>query len=88
MVIAALLRHQRDVRRLGEGHGAGLGQDLVASQGGRVRVPVEDQNPTAAFTTAAEDLETDRRFERSLVTREAAVVAMIAALIVVRQLLS
>jgi hypothetical protein len=36
----------------------------------------------------SEDLETDRRFERSLIIREIAVILLIAALIVARQLLS
>jgi hypothetical protein len=87
MLIAAMLRHRRNVRRVGGGHGAGLRRDRVARQAGRVRVNAEDRD-LKLTTTAAEDLEADRGFERSLVAREAAVVALIAALIVVRQLLS
>jgi hypothetical protein len=87
MLIVAMLRHQRYVRRVGEEHGAGLPQDLVAWHARRGLVNVEGKDPTPT-TTSAEDLEADRRFERSLVAREAAVVALIAALIVVRQLLS
>jgi hypothetical protein len=87
MLIVAMLRHQRYVRRVDERHGARLPQDRVARQAGRVRVNAWDKAPKAT-TTAAEDLKADRRFERSLVAREAAVVAVIAALIVVRQLLS
>jgi hypothetical protein len=86
-LIVAMLRHQRYVRRVGDGHGAGLGQDRLAPPAGRARAGAQDKGPKAT-TTPAEDLEADRRFERSLVAREAAVVALIAALIVVRQLLS
>lgn len=87
MLIAALLRHQHYVRRVGRGHGAGLRRDRVARQAGRARVNAEDKGAKLT-ATAAEDLQADRGFERSLVAREAAVIAVIAALIVVRQLLS
>jgi hypothetical protein len=87
MLIAAMVRHQRYVRRVGGEPGAASRQDRVARRAGRVRVNPQDEDAKLT-TTAAEDLEADRRFERSLLVREAAVVAVIAALIVVRQLLS
>ena len=87
VLIVAMLRHQRSVRGGGEALGAGPRQDRVAWQPERALINADGKD-REAIATAAEDLEADRRFERSLVAREAAVVAVIAALIVVRQLLS
>lgn len=84
-LILAMVRHQRWVRRGAEGHRARHGR--VARQAGRARANAEVIHPQTT-TTAAEDLEADLGFERSLMAREAAVVAVIAALIAVRQLLS
>lgn len=87
VLVVAMLRHQRSVRAGGERPGAGLAPDRVAWQPGRALANADGKDRTA-MTTPADDLEADRRFERSLVAREAAVVALIAALIIVRQLLS